>query len=234
MKLDVVAPDTLGPRAAAVVAEHLRAAIDARGVATLAVSGGSTPGAMLAALAGETQLDWNRVHLFQVDERVAPDGDEDRNLGLLQRTLLDAAPIPASNVHPMDVVGGDLARAARDYERQLREVAGDPPVLDVVQLGLGGDGHTASLVPGDRVLELEDRDVAVTDPYASRQRLTMTRPLLRRARARVWLVSGDGKAVAVARLLAGDQRLPASRVAQDDDLLLLDPPAASRLEDRTG
>lgn len=232
MKLDVVPPDTLGSRAAQVIAERLRAAIDARGMATLAVSGGSTPASMLASLARLQDVDWGRVHLFQVDERVAPDGHEDRNHTLLQRTFLEVAPIPTANVHPMDVAGGDPVLAATDYEQQLGEIAGDPPMLDVVQLGLGGDGHTASLVPGDHVLEVEDREVAVTEPYDGRRRLSMTRPLLRRARARIWLVSGGGKAVAVARLLAGDQRLPASRVARDEDLLLLDPPAAARLDDR--
>lgn len=233
MNLEVVGTEALGARAAAVVADHLRAAIAARGMASFAVSGGSTPGDMLEALAMIDEVDWEQVHLFQVDERVAPNGHGDRNLTLLQRSFLEVAAIPSANVHPMEVVDADLADPAADYERQLREVAGDPPVLDVVQLGLGGDGHTASLVPGDHVLEVEDRDVAVTEPYDGRRRLSMTRPLLRRGRARIWLVSGGGKAVAVARLLAGDQRLPASRIARDEDLLLLDPPAADRLTDRT-
>ena len=233
MNLEVVGTEALGARTAAVVAEHLRAAIATRGMASLAVSGGSTPGEMLEALAMADEIDWERVHLFQVDERVAPADHEDRNLTLLQRTFLETADIPEANVHPMGVVDADLAGSAADYERQLREIAADPPVLDVVQLGLGGDGHTASLVPGDHVLEIEDRDIAVTEPYDGRRRLSMTRPLLRRARARIWLVSGRGKAVAVARLLAGDRRLPASRIAGDEDLLLLDPPAASRLEGRT-
>ena len=233
MNLEVVGTEALGARTAAVVAEHLRAAIATRGMTSLAVSGGSTPGEMLEALAMADEIDWERVHLFQVDERVAPADHEDRNLTLLQRTFLETADIPEANVHPMGVVDADLAGSAADYERQLREIAADPPVLDVVQLGLGGDGHTASLVPGDHVLEIEDRDIAVTEPYDGRRRLSMTRPLLRRARARIWLVSGRGKAVAVARLLAGDRRLPASRIAGDEDLLLLDPPAASRLEGRT-
>lgn len=220
----VVATDH-AEQAATHVAAALRAAVSERGQASLAVSGGSTPGDLLEALAGMS-LPWDRLHLFQVDERIAPSGHPERNLELLRRRLLARRPLPDGQVHPMHVDGPDPEVAAESYAAQLREVAGAPPVIDVVQLGLGSDGHTASLIPGDPVLDVVDRDVAVTGSYAGWPRLTLTLPTLARARSVVWLVSGADKRPAVERLLAGDPTIPAGRIPTAGAVAFLDPAAA--------
>jgi 6-phosphogluconolactonase len=217
----------LARQAAAEIATALRTAVTARGQAILAVSGGSTPGDLLEALAAET-LPWDRLHLFQVDERIAPARLPDRNLELLRRRLLTHRPLADGQVHPMPVEDPDPEAAAARYGRTLREFAGDPPVLDVVQLGLGTDGHTASLVPEDPVLDVVDLDVAVTGSYGGWRRLTLTVPTVARARSILWLVAGADKRPTVARLLAGDPGIPASRVPPDRAVLFLDPAAAPR------
>ena len=229
MKLEVLeTTGALAERGADVLAQELRAAVGDRGRATLAVSGGSTPGDLLAALASR-DLPWDHVHLVQVDERIAPDGHPDRNLELLRTCFLAQRSLPAEHVHAMPVTATDLAAAAARYVDVLIRLAGYPPVLDVVQLGLGSDGHTASLVPDDPVLDVVDQDVAVTGTYEGRRRLTCTVPLLARARRRLWLVSGAAKAPALARVLAGDLTQPAARLPQRDALWLVDRAAASQL-----
>ena len=210
-------PAALAGRAADLVSARLAAAIEARGLATLAVSGGSTPKAFLAELA-ERKLPWDRLHLFQVDERVAPLGPE-RNLTGLQEALLERVPIPAGNVHSMPVDEADLQAAARVYGNEL------PPRLDVVHLGVGDDGHTASWPPGDPVVDATD-DVAVVGPFNGRLRMTLTPPAVNRAGWIVWLIAGQSKAPAVGGLLAGDPALPASRVRRHDVTLLADTAAA--------
>jgi 6-phosphogluconolactonase len=194
----------------------------------MAVSGGHTPWLMLRALADDT-LPWKQVHVVQVDERVAPAGDPDRNLAHLRDSLLDHAPLSRDQVHPMPVEAADLDRAAEQYAHTLREVAGSPPVLDLVHLGLGPDGHTASLVPGDPVLDVTDADVAVTRPYQGRRRMTLTFPMINRSRLILWLVTGEEKAQTLVRLRAGDRSIPGSRVRQDRALVLADRAAADRL-----
>ncbi|MFO7960681.1 MAG: 6-phosphogluconolactonase [Nitriliruptoraceae bacterium] len=222
-------PAALAERGAQVLASALQEAVEQRGRATLAVSGGSTPGAMLAALARHP-MPWEQVHIVQVDERIAPDGHPDRNLVLLHERFLAAVPGTAPSVHAMPVTAADPDNAARRYAALLVELAGDPPVLDVVQLGMGPDGHTASLVPADPVLAVGDRDVAVTGPYQGRRRLTCTFPLLSRARQRVWLLSGAAKADALARVLAGDRTLPAARIPRRASRWLVDRAAAAELD----
>ncbi len=230
MTLEVLeSPEALAERGADVLAHLLRTAVGERGRATVAISGGSTPGAMLAALA-RRPVPWEQVHVVQVDERFAPDGHPDRNLTLVRERFLAALPGTAPTIHPMPVTAGDPDRAAARYAAELVELAGDPPILDVVQLGLGSDGHTASLVPGDPVLEVDGSDVAVTGPYQGRRRLTCTFPLLARARRRVWLVGGEAKADALARVLAGDRTLPATRVPRRASLWLVDRAAAAQLD----
>ncbi|MFP4635880.1 MAG: 6-phosphogluconolactonase [Nitriliruptoraceae bacterium] len=221
----VVIADDHARQAAAHVAVALREAASERGRATLAVSGGSTPGDLLEALAAQP-LPWDRLHVFQVDERFAPAGHTERNLELLRGRLLADRPLPDGQVHPMPVDNPDPEAAAERYAAQLAEVAGVPPVLDVVQLGLGSDGHTASLLPGDPVVDVVDRDVAVTGSYGGWRRLTLTLPIIARARSLVWLVSGADKRGAVARLLAGDPAIPAGRVPGDRAVAFLDPAAA--------
>jgi len=219
--------DTVAREAARLIAAEARAAVAARGRFVVAFSGGRTPWQMLRLLAGE-DLPWAAVHVVQVDERVAPAGDPDRNLTHLHESLLVRAPLPAANLHAMPVEDNDLDAAAGRYARTLEQVAGAPPVLDLVHLGLGPDGHTASLVPGDPVLELNDRDVATTGVYQNRRRMTLTYPALGRARRILWLVTGADKAPVLPRLLAADRSIPAGRVRQDTALLLAETAAATQ------
>jgi 6-phosphogluconolactonase len=233
VRLEIVETPLLPRHAAARIATLLTEAVDARGHASLAVSGGSTPAAMLGDLS-EHPVPWAQVHLFQVDERIAPDGASERNLGDLSRELVDALEVAPAGVHPMPVARlvdapASARSAAEGYARTLRRVAGDPPLLDVVHLGLGDDGHTASLVPDDPVLTIEDREVAVTGPYRGHRRMTLTFPALARARHLVWLVAGTDKAAAVRRLVDRDPTIPAGRVPQRRAVLMLDPGAAASL-----
>jgi len=208
-------------RAADVIAEEARAAITARGRFLLATSGGETPGRMLQLLAKE-EIPWSQVHLFQVDERVAPPGSPDRNLTQLLENLVNRIALPPGLLHAMPVEEADLESAANRYAATLREVAGKPATLDLVHLGLGADGHTASLVPGDPALEIEDADVAVSAPYQGHRRMTLTLPALNRARRVLWVVTGAGKAGVLARLRRGDRSIPAGRVRGDRALILTD------------
>lgn len=212
-------------RASQLIAAEARAAVAGRGRFLLAVSGGRTPWRMLRALADE-EVPWSQVHLFQVDERVAPAGDPDRNLTHVRESLLARVALPPSQVHPMPVEDADLAAAAADYGRDLEAVAGSPPVLDLIHLGLGPDGHTASLVPSDPALEVADADVALAGPYQGRRRMTLTYPVLDRARLVLWVVTGAEKAGALARLRAGDRSIPAGRVCAVRARLLADAAAA--------
>jgi 6-phosphogluconolactonase len=216
LELEIL-PDAqaVAERGADVVAETAAEAVAARGRFTFAVSGGRTPWAMFAALYG--RMPWEKVTIFQVDERVAPEGDPDRNLTHLHRSL---PPGGAADVRPLPVWAEDLDAAAAVYADAL------PDRLDLVHLGLGPDGHTASLVPGDAVLEVGDRDVAVTGEYQGRRRMTLTYPALDRARRILWLVTGDDKVDALARLREGDRSIPAGRVSTAAALVLADAAAA--------
>ena len=229
MKIEIHSDDQVVAReAAAIIAGEARAAVAAHGRFVMAVSGGHTPWIMLRALA-DAQLPWGEVHIVQVDERVAPPTDPDRNLAHLRESLLDHAPLPPDHLHAMPVDAPDLDGAAQHYARTLRGVAGSPPVLDLVHLGLGADGHTASLVPGDPVLDIIDTDVAVTAAYQGRRRMTLTFPIINRSRRTLWLVTGREKAGALGRLRDGDPSIPASRVLQDRALILADRTAAEGL-----
>jgi 6-phosphogluconolactonase len=229
VKIEVYPDDNSVARtAAAIISADLRAAVTSRGRYIMAVSGGHTPWPTLRALA-EEQLPWEHVHVAQVDERVAPAADPDRNLAHLRESLLDRAPLLPDHIHAMPVETADLDRAAEQYALTLREVAGSPPVLDLVHLGLGPDGHTASLVPGDPVLDVTDADVAATGPYHGRRRMTLTFPIINRSRLVLWLVTGRDKAAALVRLCDDDRSIPASRVRQDRALILADRAAAERL-----
>ena len=211
--------------AARVIAAEARAAVAARGRFVLAVSGGRTPRLMLRALADE-DVPWTSVHVVQVDERIAPAGDPDRNLTHLRLSLLEHAPLPAERIHAMPVEDADVEAAARGYARTLERIAGTPPVLDLAHLGLGPDGHTASLVPGDPVLSVVDRDVAPTGVYMKRRRMTLTYPILDRSRRILWVVTGVEKAAMLSRLIAADASIPAGRVRQERALVLADREAA--------
>jgi 6-phosphogluconolactonase len=204
-------PDAVSRAGAAFVAERARAAVAANGSFHFAVSGGHTPWAMFAELAAET-VPWESVVIYQVDERVAPPDDPDRNLTHLTKALGSA---PAQ-VRPMPVNDSDLAAAAGRYATVL------PERFDLVHLGLGPDGHTASLVPGDPVLSVTDRLVALTQPYQDRVRMTLTYPALARARQILWLVTGADKKEPLAKLLAGDTSIPAGRVEAAASLIMAD------------
>jgi 6-phosphogluconolactonase len=169
------------------------------------------------------------VHLFQTDERVAPTGDPDRNLTHLRESLLQRAPLRQEQIHAMPVEAEDLRAAAAQYAMSLRGVAGSPPVLDLVHLGLGPDGHTASLVPGDDVLDVADKDVAITGVYLGRLRMTLTYPAINRARRVLWVVTGSEKAEMLRRLREGDVSIPAGQVRRDQAILLADRAAAGQL-----
>ena len=215
--------------AADLIAAQACAAVQSWGRFTLAVSGGRTPWVMLQRLATKA-VPWEAVHLFQVDERVAPAGDADRNLTHLRTSLLERVPLDASQIHAMPVEAADLEGAARQYARTLAAEAGTPAVLDLVHLGLGPDGHTASLVPGSSVLEVTASDVAVTEPYLGHRRMTLTFPVLDRARRVLWVVTGAEKAGVLRRLQAGDRTIPAGRVGRCRALVLADRAAASETD----
>ncbi len=230
MQIEVLADaDSAARRAAAVIACKVRAA-PSRGRFVMAVSGGHTPWQMLRALAAE-DLPWGRVHVLQVDERAAPPDHPDRNLFHLRTALLDLALLPPDRIHGMPVEEPDLDRAARQYAVTLEQLAGVPAVLDLVHLGLGRDGHTASLVPGDPVQRINDRDVAVTGVYQGWRRMTLTYPIINRSRGILWLVTGTEKAAMLPRLLAGDPSIPAGRVAREHAFVCADRAAASQLNE---
>ena len=214
-------PDAVAKRAAAVVAADAREAIATRGRFLMAVSGGRTPWIMLRALADE-QLPWDKVHIFQVDERIAPAGDPDRNLTHLRESLLEHAPLPEQNLHPMPVEDADPESGAVQYSETLEEIAGNPPVLDLVHLGMGPDGHTASLIPGDPVLNVTDLDVATTGIYQGRRRMTLTYPVLNRARKILWLITGADKKEAFRKMRVADPSIPAGKIRQEQALVLAD------------
>jgi 6-phosphogluconolactonase len=217
----ILADDRAASRCAAeVVAETGRKAVEARGEFNLALSGGKTPWAMIGQLGEMEEMPWEQAHIYQVDERVAPPGDEARNLThLVQMLSLDHQ----ASLRPMPVTSRDLELSAAEYEVHV------PERLDLVHLGLGPDGHTASLVPGDSVLEVEDRRVAMTDTaYDGHRRMTLTYPALRDARQILWLTLGEGAREPLAKLLAGDASIPAGRVENDNMVLVADEAAVER------
>src|SRR5262249_60684248 len=213
--------DAVARQAATIVAAEVRERSAARGRAVLAVHGGHTPWHMLGALAKE-ELPWDSMHIVQVDERVAPAQHPDRNLTHLRDSLLAHAPLRPEHLYAMPVESAALETAARRYAMTLQQIAGVPPVFDLVHLGLGPDGHTASLVPGDPVLNVIDADVAVTGVYQGRRRMTLTYPILNRARRILWLVTGQDKVTALARLRVGDVAIPAGRIQRAVALVLAD------------
>jgi len=225
--LECESPDDVAVASANLIAARATEAIAARGQFTLALSGGSTPWIMLGKLA-EQKLPWDRVKILQTDERAAADGDADRNLVHIVTELVDRVSLPAENLLAMPVVSDDLEQAAIQYEQSLIDLVGKPPVLDLVHLGLGGDGHTASLVPGDPVLNIVDRDVSSTGKYDGHRRMTLTYSIINRARHILWLITGEGKSDMLSRLIRADRDIPAGRVSQDQATVVADVAALSR------
>lgn len=209
-------PAAVAVRAAEIIREHAHSAIAGRGLFTLAFSGGRNPWAAFAELA-RAGFPWDRTGIYQVDERVAPPGSEDRNLTHMRAVLPSEA---FARVHPMPVEDSDLDAAASRYAALL------PDRFDLIHLGLGPDGHTASLVPSDPILDVTDRDVALAGPYQGRPRMTLTYPVIDRARALLWIVTGADKLDALRRLRAHDRSIPAGRVAAGRALVLADAAAS--------
>ncbi|HEU5482429.1 MAG TPA: 6-phosphogluconolactonase [Sphingomicrobium sp.] len=210
--------------AAAFIARRLIQAERERGQASLAISGGRSPWGMLDQLAAQA-VAWDAVHLFQVDERVAPPGNEARNWGKFLASAL-ARQVPPANWHPMPVEIADPETAADQYASTLAEWTGEPPALDVVHLGIGADGHTASLFSGDASLRETQRPVALSRSYEGFRRLTLTLPVLNRARCVVWFALGAARRAALTRLFNGDTAIPASLVQRDRATCFMDREAA--------
>ena len=230
MEIETFADEETAARAAAAaIATEARAATAARGRFVMAVSGGHTPWIMMRALAQE-DVRWESFHVLQVDERVAPAGHTDRNLTHLRESLLDHSRIPPEQIHAMPVEAQDLDTAAMQYAATLAEIAGSPPALDLVHLGLGPDGHTASLVPGDPVTDESEADVALTRLYQGRRRMTLTYPVINRARKILWLVTGSEKSAMLARLYRGDSSIPAGRVCQERAVIIADRSASRTID----
>ena len=229
MKIEVYTDaDAVALAGAKVIAKEARDAVASRGKFVMAVSGGKTPWVMLRDLAQE-DVPWKGVHIVQVDERVAPEGDPDRNLTHLRESLLEHAPLRAEQIYAMPVQSEDLEAVGARYAQTLRTIAGSPPVLDLVHLGLGPDGHTASLVPEDPVLDVTNADVALTGIYQNRRRMTLTYPIINRSRRVLWLVTGSEKTGMLARLQVGDVSIPAGRVSRDHAVILADRAAAGEI-----
>jgi len=227
MKIEILdnAAD-VAQKAASIIADEARKAVALRGCFIIAVSGGKTPWRMLRALADE-DVPWDGMHILQVDERLAPEGHPDRNMTHLRESLLGHAPLLPGRIHAMQVEQ-DPEAAAASYAMTIREIAGSPAIIDLVHLGLGPDGHTASLLPGDPVLEVTNRDVATTGIYQGRCRLTLTYPMINRARKILWLITGSEKREMLQRLLGGDVSIPAGRISREHAVILADKDAANR------
>jgi len=216
--------DAVALRGAAIVAADAAAGVRAGRRYRVGFSGGRTPWTMLKALRG-LEVPWPGVDVLQVDERIAQDGDADRNLTHLQQSLDGAVGV---RIHAIPVTLPDPASAAATYAATLRDLAGSPPVLDLVHLGLGPDGHTASLIPDDPVLEVTDADVAATGVYQGRRRITLTYPAINRARRILWIVTGRDKADMLRRLIDGDRSIPAGRVSRERAMIVADREACGR------
>lgn len=237
--IDVVdSPSLLAARAADGFVSMCGAAVGERGKFVVALSGGKTPRAMLETLA-KRDVGWSRVYFFWSDERCVGPDDPNSNYGMARGALLGPAAVPSSNVHRMK---GELdpQQGARDYQDQLSVFFSTPPVFDLVYLGLGPDGHTASLFPGTAALGVTDKTCVanrVDGPVASPWRLTLTYPAINAARRVVFLVEGSEKADILKRVVEGPrdvERYPAQGIApaSGDVTWLVDAAAAARLEVR--
>ncbi|MGH8281046.1 MAG: 6-phosphogluconolactonase [Gammaproteobacteria bacterium] len=217
--------EIVAQQAAAFIAERARRTTEQQSEFVLALSGGETPRQMFKQLAMEN-MPWAGLRIVQVDERVAPAGDAARNLAPLQANFLAPGRLLPQQMYPMPVEARDLDMAARNYAEALENLGGSPPVLDLVHLGLGADGHTASLVPGDPVLHIMEADVALTSLYQGHRRMTLTYPIISRARCILWLVTGAAKADMLARLCDDDTTIPAGRIARGKAVVFADQAAA--------
>jgi 6-phosphogluconolactonase len=225
MRVLVFEGEVVARQAARIAADTMRTAIAMRGKAYVALSGGRTPWGMFRIMADEP-LPWPQIEVFQVDERVVARGDPARTLTSLNNALLSRAPLMSDHIHAMPVEADDLETGAQRYAAEIAKAGG---MFDLVHLGLGDDGHTASLVPGDPVLDVTDRDVALSGPYQGLKRMTLTYPVLNRAGVVLWLVTGSGKAEMLSRLIAGDHGIPAGRINSERAVIVADRDAARLL-----
>jgi 6-phosphogluconolactonase len=211
-------PEAVHKRGAELMAEAAKEAVAERGRAELAVSGGSDPWPMFSQLE-DLFGDWDKADVFQVDERVAPAGSGERNLTHLIESLSIGA---QGSIKPMPVTDEDLEAAAERYAQSL------PERLDLAHLGIGPDGHTASLVPGDPVLEVTDKRVAVTSgEYEGVRRMTLTYPEIEQVRSLLWVVTGESKVDALKKLIDQDPSTPSGRVRPGGESLILADRAAA-------
>ncbi|MBX9742502.1 MAG: 6-phosphogluconolactonase [Chthoniobacterales bacterium] len=224
-------PETVARAAAAAIANEARLSVAQRGRFTIAVSGGSGKATwMMFDQLTKEDLPWEHVHIFQVDERIAPAGSPDRNLTHLQANLSSCSAIKPEQIYAMPVEESDSAAAAGKYAELLRHVIGSPPVFDLIHLGLGPDGHTASLIPNDPVLEVTTADVAITGVYQNHQRMTLTYPVINRARNLFWVATGAEKTTALNYLLNGDACVPAGLLEQRQATLFVDQAAVGTID----
>lgn len=229
MKIHIEADaDVLALQAAAWIGGQARRTLDERGQFSIALSGGRGPHRLYEALARE-KIEWQRVQLFQVDERAAPPDSPERNFRAIRALLVERVAIPAGQVHPMPVDTDDLEAAAGEYAATLERALGPERILDLVHLGLGEDGHTASLLPGDAASE-PGAPVIVSREHEGFRRLSLNYPVLSAARQRCWFVTGAGKSEVLPRAVDGDLAIPAGRIRREDSLVFADQAAAVLLE----
>lgn len=214
--------------AALYIADRIRESVAKKGFFTMAVSGGRTPWQMIKELAKE-ELPWEKVFLFQVDERVAPDGHADRNLTQLFNSIQGTPLVTRLNIFPMHVIAEDLEEACDQYAENIKLIT-ETGKLDLIHLGIGTDGHTASLIPGDAVLDVQDQAVARTsNPYQGRDRMTLTYPLINQAEKILWIITGKEKAEMLSRLISQDPTIPAGNVSQSRAIILTEESAAETI-----
>ena len=210
--------------------------METSGPVRVALSGGSTPRRTYQELASSRligQVPWQRVHWYLGDERFVPPDHPESNLRMVREAMLDAAPVPSQNIHPVPTVGLSAAAAALEYERELQRAYGgtllqrDRPLFDICLLGLGDDGHTASLLPGEQVLQERDRWVAEVSHGRPEVRITLTYPPINSSRHIAFLVSGNGKRAILKEVLSGESTAPAARLTPSGDLLFIADRAAA-------
>ncbi|MCL1467010.1 6-phosphogluconolactonase [Argonema galeatum] len=223
-------------RSLQLVLDKINTAIGDRGQCTIVLAGGSTPKALYEAIAKEN-LPWEKIHVFWGDERYVPQSHPDSNQGMARRAWLDKVDIPSGNIHPMPTDAADPALDAQKYEAELEEFfktgAGEFPVFDIVLLGMGDDGHTASLFPHTEALQVRDRKVAVGNSYGQ-PRLTLTVPLINQARCVIFIALGANKQSALAQVfapVADDMTYPSRLIRPQGELWwLLDESALGNLK----
>lgn len=229
MKICVYPTATEATEAAALLfAEQAIEAVRAHGRCVVAVSGGKTPEPMFRS-AAQLAIPWTTLDVFQVDERVVDTSDSRRNAAVVRETWIAPGLLPSERFFPMPVESADIAAGARQYARLLENSAGSPPTIDLVHLGLGDDGHTASLVPGDSLIDDDQQLVGLSVPYQGVRRMTLMPRVLNRSSAQLWLVLGTSKAMALRGLWLNDRVLPATHIDRARATVIADLAAAAAL-----